>query len=371
MYTIDASVDEPIMLIDRHIGYNEEDGHGIDGAAFARELMMLDGMGKKRIQIWINSPGGNVMDAYNIYNAMLRSTTKVDTYCVGIAASIAAVLFQAGRNRIMADYSYLMYHNPFGTENNAALNAFRDSIIKMICQRSGVDEEKCLGMMKRTTWVSATEAVELKLCDTIEGSADYNKKRMAAVAVENNATGFYKEAGSIFNQLFKTQNVMPDFSKIANKLDLNEAASENAILKEIDKIENRAKKAENELEQAKKDLAQKELEIGKLNGVVNQHKTEKEAAETAAKKVQADALVKDAVKLNLIKNDSDTVAAWTDKATKDFEGTKLLIDSIPINKVANKIPVATLGNGTQASQMEGGSPAARLMAGIQNKMKKK
>ena len=107
-YTIDAESDEPIMLINKHIGYDESDGMGIDGAEFERELMTLDTMKKKRIQVWINSPGGMVLDGWSIYNSILKTKTKVDTYCVGIAASIAGVIFQAGRERNMADYGILM-----------------------------------------------------------------------------------------------------------------------------------------------------------------------------------------------------------------------------------------------------------------------
>ena len=113
-YVVNPDSDEPIMLIDKHIGFDEKDGQGIDGAIFCRELIELDSLNKKSIKVWINSEGGIVMDGYNIYNAILKTKTKVDTVCVGIAASISAVIFQAGRNRIMNEYALLMYHNPYG-----------------------------------------------------------------------------------------------------------------------------------------------------------------------------------------------------------------------------------------------------------------
>ena len=65
------------------------------------QLLYLDHSdSKKDISLYINSPGGVVMDGYNIYNAILRSKTPVDTYNVGIAASIAGVIFMAGRKDI-------------------------------------------------------------------------------------------------------------------------------------------------------------------------------------------------------------------------------------------------------------------------------
>ena len=93
-YTIDIDSDEPIMLINKHIGFDLDEGQGIDGSLFQEELLKLDSLGKKRIQVWINSPGGVVMDGYNIFNAILKSKTKVDTYNVGIAASIVTHSFR-------------------------------------------------------------------------------------------------------------------------------------------------------------------------------------------------------------------------------------------------------------------------------------
>ncbi len=51
MYCIDHHSDEPIMLINTHIGSDETDGQGIDGSLFQQELLQLDSLGKKRIEI--------------------------------------------------------------------------------------------------------------------------------------------------------------------------------------------------------------------------------------------------------------------------------------------------------------------------------
>ena len=117
IYCIDENIDEPIMLINTHIGFDEENGQGIDGAQFQRELLYLDGLGKKRIQVWINSIGGVVMDGYNIASAILKTKTPVDTYNVGMSASIAGVIFMCGRNRIMLDYAQFMMHPASGTKD--------------------------------------------------------------------------------------------------------------------------------------------------------------------------------------------------------------------------------------------------------------
>ena len=54
-YTIDIAAEEPIMMLDKHIGYDSDKGEGIDGAEFAKELLYLDSLQKKRIQVRINT----------------------------------------------------------------------------------------------------------------------------------------------------------------------------------------------------------------------------------------------------------------------------------------------------------------------------
>jgi ATP-dependent Clp endopeptidase proteolytic subunit ClpP len=351
------------MLIDRHIGYDDADGYGIDGADFARELMMLDSMGKDCINVWINSPGGNVMDGYNIYNAILRSKTKVNTVCVGMAASISAVIFQAGRDRIMCDYGILMYHNPFGSENSDALKSFRDSIVKMISQRSGMSEDDTVNMMRRETFLNAQEAMEKKMCDRVDVSADFNKKRPAAVAT-NDATAYFKECKSVLNSIIPNKKTM-DFSKIANRLKLNPSANEDAIIESITVIENRATKAEGDLVTVRNQITALETEKGTLTTQLTDMKNKQETAEKEAKKVKAQALIAAAVKLGTIKNEAELITKWTGKAEANYDLVKDILEDSPVNKPANKIVTDGSGKENQ-SVLE--HQAAIEMAAIKNRL---
>lgn len=366
-YCIDPSVAQPIMLIDRHIGYDPEDGYGVDGADFARELMILDGMGKECINIWINSVGGLVLDGYNIITAMLKSKTKVNTYCGGMAASIAGVIFQMGRERVMADYGILMYHNPFGSENSDALKAMRDSIVTAISQRCGMSEEDTLAMMRRDTFLLAQEALEKKMCDRIEVTADMNKKRMAAATVSNDARGIYKEARAILNSILpttKTQQNM-DFKRIANRLNLNPEASEDAILAGITAIENRATKAEGDLATVRNQVTTLEGEKATLTTQLTEAKNKIEATEKEGKKIKAQALVTAAVKLGTIKNEAAVIDKWTELATNDYDGTKNLMETLPVNKNAVKIET---GGEAKENQSILENQAAIEMAAIKNRL---
>lgn len=355
-YCINPESDEPIMLIDKHIGYDEEEGYGIMGDLFQRDLLLLDTLDKKRIQVWINSPGGDVDDGYNIYNAILKTKTKVDTYCYGMAASMAGVIFQAGRKRVMADYAWLMFHNPHGSTNSDLLSTFTESIAKMIANRSGKTEEEIRAIMKKTTYIMADEAKEAGLCDEVENSADQNRKR----SMPQDAKAFWKESSKVLNKLLPEHVNLKtsDMKRIANKLNLNAEASEEAVVAEIEKVQNKVKTQETEIaghlttiknketdiDNLKKEVKDKEDEVTQLKEKITKMEADakaKEDEEKAEKEKELDEKVKNMitgfVSQGRIKNDANIIANWTEKAKADFDGVKNLIETLPINKSSVKI----------------------------------
>ncbi|MFB6456569.1 ATP-dependent Clp protease proteolytic subunit [Chitinophaga sp. Hz27] len=377
MYTVNIESDEPIMLLNRHIGYDADLGYGIMGDQFQAELLQLDSMGKKRIQVWINSPGGSVFEGYSIYNAILKSKTKVDTYCVGVAMSMAAVIFQAGRTRYMADYGILMYHNPFDSNDpeakNEVLEQMRRSMVKMICERSAMNEDACEKMLNRETFMDASEAYDLKLCDAVEQSSDYNRKRLATVT--NDQKAMWKEANAVINQQISKPQLQPILNrnikstnmsmlKTTLALGLVEGVPEDAIVNAIKGIQDKAYNAEatvvslnkkvTDIENAsKKTVEEKEAKIAdledkltkgaedlkKLKDELTILKKEKEDAEDSAKSAAAAAMVQSFVACGRIKNDESIVAKWTDRAISDMDGTKELLETLPLNKTAVTLQV--------------------------------
>lgn len=375
IYTVDASVDVPIMLINKHIGFDEEDGMGIDGSLFQRELLELDNMGKKAIEIWINSPGGVVVDGYSIANAILRSKTPVDTVNVGIAASIAGVIFMAGRKRKMADYALMMIHSPSGGENQKVIDAMEGSLVKMIAAKSSTTEEDVKYLMKRTSWLSASECLNKGFCTEIEVTKDSNKKWTST----NDVKAIWKDCTVIMNNILKPvsettqKNTVMQLTKVTMKLGLNDAATEDNILDEIKKIENRAytaetkvikmegdharalkevtdkatadaaaatevvNKANNERDAAKAQVTEitnkltaAEAELKKVKDSLAALEKEKNDALEAEKQAKAEALVDSHVKTGRIKNEAKIIERYVNMAKDDFEGTKELIESIPL-----------------------------------------
>lgn len=369
-YARKVESEEPIMLIDKHIGYDANEGYGISGSRFAEEMMALDEMGKKRIQVWINSIGGNVMEGYNICMAMLKTKTKVDTYCGGVAASIAGVIFQCGRKRIMADYGVLMYHNPYnakGESDSDGLNAIKDSLNKIICQKSGMDEQAMSAMMDRTTFINAEEAVTMNLCDEIESTATMNAPRLRAA--NNSLEMAWEECNTFLNKYFDNQK--PRTMKLVmNKLGLNEDAAENSVVAAIEGMQNKLTEKDTEINNLKQTIQDKEAaaqkaadDLKEAQDKLAQLEKEKTDAEEAKALSEAQNMVKGYASQGRIKNDDVTIQSWVNSAVKDMEGTKNMLESLPLNKAAvtigivdnkdNKLPVTS---------------AAMLTAQIRNKM---
>jgi ATP-dependent protease ClpP protease subunit/phage shock protein A len=348
------------MLLNKHIGYDEREGMGIDGSLFQAELLRLDNMGKNRIQVWINSPGGIVMDGYNIFNAILKSKTKVDTYNVGIAASIAAVIFQAGRKRVMADYSLLMYHNPYGGGNNE-LKKMQVSIATMISERTQTDVEEVLRMMERTTWITGSEALIAGFCDEIEYSKEINAKH-------GNAKALWDAGMVVVNSFIKPKNKI-NMNKVANMLNLNAEASEEAIVAEILEIQNKKMSAEEKMKKMEAAYNEAQEKCDKMKAELDAYKqkmedaiAKAEAEEAESKKSKAKNMVEGFVRTGKIKNDS--VEKWTNMAIADFDNVKNLLEELPTNGKS-----VTPETQHTVSDAELTMVAAKAMQEVRNKLK--
>lgn len=328
MYCIDQTVDEPIMLINSHIGFDSEDGMGVDGAMFQKELLYLDTLGKKRIQVWINTVGGSMIDGYNIASAILKTKTPVDTYNVGLCASMGGVIFMCGRNRIMMDYSQFMMHPVQNASDDKLLKSFTDSASSLLSSKSDLSQEQVAELMNETTWLNAEQCLEKGFCTEIEKVANVNKKRMSTANVDN----FLKEASLITNRLIQPTKTIKKMSmlKVTNRLGLVEDANEESILTAIQAIENKAtteKTAlQSEIDALKNQLATKETELAKATEDLD-----------GALVINCSNMVKGFATIGKIANDEAVINKFVELAKNDFEGTKDLLEKLPVNKVANKI----------------------------------
>lgn len=411
LYTANIDSDCPVMWIDKHIGMDDEDGPGIIGDLFNKELQFLDTLGKRCILVKINSVGGLVVDGYSIINAILTTKTPVDTECIGIAGSISGVIFQTGRKRIMADYGILMYHNP-GNAGDKALDAFRRSIIHIVSQKSGMDENKVAAIMARTTFIDAYEAKEIGFCDDIISSQSLNTKYLRK---ESTPTNYWKECAKI-------QNKAGDYGptndttmlKVTNKLKLASGTSEEYIVDAIGEIQNKlytaesslvtltdkatdaerrlalvTNKAKEELDKANdkaksdmddledkhsKKLKDMEDKYAKMKTacddykeMVDKFKAEKDEAEDKMKTEKAENMVKEYARVGRISNDAKAIAKWVVLAKADMPGTKEMIEAIPLNKASNRINIKPENKGNQDQPLNAAAYNAQVLANSKEK----
>ncbi len=128
------------------------------------------------ISVWLNSPGGDVFAASQIYTMLKEYNGKVTVQIDGLAASAASVIAMAGDEVLMSPVAMMMVHNPatmvFGEAADLQsaikmLNEVKESIINAYEQRTGLPRGKISNMMDAETWFSAQKAVELGFADKI------------------------------------------------------------------------------------------------------------------------------------------------------------------------------------------------------------
>lgn len=284
MYCINPESDEPIFLLFDPIGKDDEKPFEpfVNGNDFARELLSMDAMGKKRIQIWINTEGGSVKEGFSICSAMLKSKTKVDTLNVGIAYSMGGVILAMGRKREAMDYSSAMCHmayNPDGTEDKG-LDVINQMIITALSERMGKTQDEVKKIMAATTFYTAEESKAAGLVDEVIYCNEENKPRGTTTSKAKYEFG-KAYAKSILNKL------NPQTMKsVAKALGLNSEASEDAILSEVTKILNKKAESDKKMEdlEAKAKKAADDLDAYKKEKEEEDKKNKKKAEDDEADK---------------------------------------------------------------------------------------
>ena len=147
-------------------------GDEITPKQFKTELFSESG----DITVWINSPGGDVFAASQIYNLLMDYPGKVTVKIDGIAASAASVIAMAGSEVLMSPVSMMMIHNPvtiaYGDAEEmekaiAMLSEVKESIINAYELKTGLSRAKISHLMDAESWFNAKKAVEMGFADQI------------------------------------------------------------------------------------------------------------------------------------------------------------------------------------------------------------
>jgi ATP-dependent Clp protease protease subunit len=143
----------------------------------AAQLMSLDAESEKDVTLYINSPGGIVSGMFAVYDVMTLMRAKVNTICVGMAASAAAFLLATGSGiRAATPNSRIMFHQPLGGARGQAVDIqiqakqivfLRERLYEILAERMNKDVETISRDSDRDFWLSADEAVEYGAIDEV------------------------------------------------------------------------------------------------------------------------------------------------------------------------------------------------------------
>lgn len=371
-------------------------------ASFVDEFLWLqDYIKPEKIVVLINSEGGSVLKGMAAFSVIYNCPIEVDCVVEGIAASMATILWVAGNNRYMHDYSILMIHNPFCYDRNCddvntknMIDAFKGQLATIYQKRLGLSKDAVESIMNGEdeadgTYFNAKQAVEAgiiakdhviktskqvndKVKNQIEGMEDAAsiKNIMASISTEVGTDKLLEAISSIHNQTEQTIQIKQameketlSFGAVAAQLGFSaetEVASVSARIAELLKIESEFKStqaeieglkaAKAELEDLKIQYAGKEAEIANVNSELESAKASLKVyqdAEQAAKESEIEATIQAAIKAGKI--DEASVENWKAMAHNNFEMVKATLDSIQGRQTITKAIAQDPAN-TQAAQ---------------------
>ena len=128
------------------------------------------------VTVWINSPGGNVFAAAEIYTMLREYKGMITVKIASIAASAASVIAMAGDFVLMSPTGMLMIHDPATIAMGNAkdmekaidtLNEVKESIINAYAAKTGMRRSKISELMSNETWMNAKKALDYGFCDEI------------------------------------------------------------------------------------------------------------------------------------------------------------------------------------------------------------
>ncbi len=153
------------------------DGHKVESGRVVSELLALQSKYKK-IDVRINSNGGDVFSGIAIYNTLKTSSADITIYIDGVAASIAAIIALCGKPLYMSPYAKLMLHSVSGgTWGNASalrktadtMESLQTDLSRMIAGRCNMKPEDVAAQYfdEHDHWIDAKQALAMKLVDGI------------------------------------------------------------------------------------------------------------------------------------------------------------------------------------------------------------
>ncbi|AAC68301.1 ATP-dependent Clp protease proteolytic subunit [Chlamydia trachomatis] len=179
------------LLKDRIVMIGQEITEPLANTVIAQLLFLMSEDPTKDIQIFINSPGGYITAGLAIYDTIRFLGCDVNTYCIGQAASMGALLLSAGTKgkRYALPHSRMMIHQPsggiIGTSADIQLQAaeiltLKKHLSNILAECTGQSVEKIIEDSERDFFMGAEEAIAYGLIDKVISSAKETKDKSIA-----------------------------------------------------------------------------------------------------------------------------------------------------------------------------------------------
>ena len=307
------------MFLRRPIDSNPE--KGINGDTFAREMEFLASAGVEEVIIDINSKGGNIKEGFSIFQSIKDYPGKTITRVIGIAASMAGMISQAGDERVIMDYGLFHTHGPQVPSGAKAdkklIEIMKGSLKTILKSKAGITDEESEKLLNGENLFTAVEALNLGFFDRIESSG---------ASVKLDATNTIDELYILANN-FLNNHKTDKMKEVITFLGLENEANEEQVLNSVKELKNEALKIE-ELTNSLKEQTEA-LEIAKKEAEELKNKIED------LKNLAAYELINEKVKSGLIK--AESVETWQKLAVNNLDETKELLNSLSVTVKAEKI----------------------------------
>ena len=171
MYNEETDEDE--LILSGVIAEESWWGDEVTPKLFKFELAKHKG---RSLTIWLNSPGGDVFAASQIYTALMEHKGDITIKIDGVAASAASVIAMAGTRTLMAPTSIMMVHNPWTVAMGEAkdlehmidvLGEVKETILNAYELKTGMQRAKISRLMDDETWMNAKKALSEGFIDGI------------------------------------------------------------------------------------------------------------------------------------------------------------------------------------------------------------
>ncbi len=166
------------LLKDRIVFLGTEINDDVANIVIAQFLFLESEDPDKDIMLYVNSPGGVITSGLAIYDTMQHVRSSVSTMCLGMAASMAAVLLAAGapKRRVALPNARIMIHQPHGGARGQTTDIeimaresrhLKEVLVKILADGTGKTAEQIHKDIDRDFWMGAAQAKEYGLIDEV------------------------------------------------------------------------------------------------------------------------------------------------------------------------------------------------------------